>query len=175
MMNYKQIELEIQDFVKQGQHTAWEIATRCVKLLNESDSYAQSVGLKPDDVVAHLDGYLKNYAVDLESVITILQVFPIKSQWNKSLLDLLIDAEKIIKKSQKEASESEKAPRKKATLAELKEALERIKELESLLAEANSENQRLSQDNESLREQLATARGQMSELRRASREAAMAN
>ncbi len=173
MMNYKQIELEIQDFVKQGQHTAWEIATRCVKLLNESDSYAQSVGLKPDDVVAHLDGYLKNFAVDLESVITILQVFPIKSQWNKSLLDLLIDAEKIIKKAEKEANE--KAPRKKATLAELKEALERIKELESLLAEANSENQRLSQDNESLREQLATARGQMSELRRASREAAMAN
>lgn len=175
MTNYKQIELEIQDFVKQGQHTAWEIATRCVKLLNESDSYAQSVGLKPECVVAHLDGYLKNYAVDLESVITILQVFPVKSQWNKSLLDLLVDAEKIIKKSQKEASESEKAPRKMATLAELKEARKRIEELESRLAEANSQIQKLSQDNESLREQLATTKGQMSELRRASRELAMAN
>lgn len=171
--NYKKIEIEIRELVKQGQATAWEIATRCRTLLDESDSYAVAIGIKPDEVTTHLDDYLSDYCVNLSSIVTMLQVFPKKEQWNKRLGVLLNEARATIKASEK--ADQENGPRviQRAKMADLEQAKQEIKTAETRAVRAESEVDQLRKqiadlttENDKLRQQIATLKGQIAELRR---------
>lgn len=168
--NYKKIEIEIREIVLTGRGTAWDIATRCVKLLSESDSYAQAIGISPDHVVKHLDEYLADYAVNLESIVTMLKVFPEREQWNKPLLILLGEAHAVVKSQAKqEADESPQRTRSVVKKVEFEAVEKRAVTAESEAAKLRREVERLKTENELLRQQVATLKGQVAELRKSSR------
>lgn len=167
--NYKKIETEIKNLVAEGRSKIYDIATRCVLLFNDCDTYARTVGIKGDDVLAHLNGYLADFAVDLESVITLLQVFPHREQWDKPLLELLQQAEKVITGQRKE----EPVVARKRPAKELAEARKKIEELEAAVKAEVEKSNKLAAEVKRLTAQNARLEGQVTELRRAwQREAA---
>ena len=181
--NYKKIEIEIREMVQSGRQNIYEIATRCVQLFNECDNYAAAVNLNPDDVLQHLNEYLKDFAVDLSTVITLLKMFPSKEQWNKPLLDLLDDANAAIRatatdsempvrarrtytRADKETAETQIA--EQAVLLNRKDA--ELTRKDSEIERLRAENARLIAANEKLTERVAKLEGQVSELRRIAKE-----
>lgn len=166
--SYKAIEIEIRELVTGGRQNIYQISTRCVQLLNDSDNYAMAVGLKPDAVLDHLNGYLRDFAVDLESVVTLLQIFPNADQWDRPLLDLLKEAEAKVKASDTE--EPLARTRRTVKLADLEEKERIIKERDLELAKVKAENERLVATNEKLTERVAKMEGQIQELRRREKE-----
>lgn len=164
--NYKKIEIEVRDMVALGRKNIYQIATRLRTLLNDSASYAQLVGMKPDDVNDHLNGYLRDYAVDLEDICVMLNIFPDEHQWDKPLVDLLRDAEKAITPSQ--VVDDEKPPRTNNKIKRVEfDAV--VKERDESKAEsraARNEMARLIAENDQLKAEVAKLRGQVEELRR---------
>lgn len=179
--NYKKIEIEIRELVQEcrnGRASLYEIATRLVRLFNESDSYATVINMKPDSVAEHLNEYLRDFAVDLETVITLLNVFPAREQWNRPVLDMLHEARA---KVQQRASENPLPTRRTAKVAELDAAMATIQSKTSELKRTTSEldrlraeNTRLQAANDRLSEKVKTLEGQVRELRRITKETAIA-
>lgn len=168
--NYKRIEIEIRELVAGGRRNIYEIATRCVTLLNDSGTYALAIGIKPDEVIEHLDGYLKDFAVNLESVVTLLSIFPNEAQWNKPLLDLLEEAEALIrqqKADQRREEEGHVTPtRHVIKRAEYEEV---VKDRDSLKAETThwrEEALRLKAENDQLKMKCAELQGEVRALRK---------
>lgn len=167
--NYKKLEIEIRNLVQNNREMIYDIASRCVLLLNESDSYAAAIGINPDSVVEHLNGYLRDIAVDLADCVLLLKVFPHREQWNKPLLDLLQEAEAKVKADRQIDADGELKPARKTIKRVEFDAV--VKERDEAKAEArNSQNQlaRLLDENEKLKGRIAFLEGRIAELERRS-------
>ena len=170
--NYKKIELEIKDLVTQGREKLYDIATRCVTLLNDSDSYAISLHQKTEDVIARLQGYLADFNIELDECVLILKVFPDKDQWTacKNVRELFDKAAAQIRSEAKqEASEAEPTvvpSRKRVKVSEFEQV---VKERNDAIYEAKTARDRearLLAENDQLKARVATLEGQVEELRR---------
>jgi hypothetical protein len=165
--NYKKIELEIRELVTGGRQNIYQIASRCLLLLSESDSYAAAVGLNPDNVLHHLDEYLADFAVSIDDVATMLKVFPNADQWTRPLREMLNDAEKAIKAADKTERENDAVPARKVIKKVEFDAV--VKERNDAIYDATQQRTqvaRLIAENDQLKAKVATLEGQVAELRR---------
>lgn len=154
--DFKKIELELRRIIKTvrtGKNSLYEIAVRCVVLFNAQDDYASEIGIQPEDVAEHVNNmFLRDIAVDLSELITVLKVFPDKAQWDRPLLDLL-EAAKIEIRGSRPENEGLPPSRKSVKVADYEQAcadrdfFEREKKkLEERVQELESANLQLQQD-----------------------------
>lgn len=172
--NYKKIELEVRNLVQEcrnGKVSLYEIGTRLRKLHEESATYSVAIGIKPDDVLAHLNEYLSDFAVDLNSINVLMEHFPNREQWNRPVLKMLEEVQKIAAKT--ERSESPMT-RSRATIAELELERQRVKEKDSEINKLRAENTKLIEENTKLKARVTKMEGQIHELRSRTREPALA-
>ena len=163
----KQAEIDIRQLVTQGRAKIYDIAKRCLSLLDESDDYAAAIGIKPDDVVSHLNGYLRDFAVDLEDCRILMKIFPARQQWDRPLLDLLKDAEKQIKAESK-ASRDDDEPQRTRKVVKQSEFEKIVHERDEAIAEtANMQRQlaKMVAENDQLKSTVAELRGEVRVLR----------
>jgi hypothetical protein len=180
---YKQIEIEIREMIQEvrnGRNSIYGIATRCVALLNDSKNYAAEIGIQERAVVVHLDGFFRDFAINLETALELLKVFPHQSQWDRPLLFLLEEARYKCLQQKKENAAPQLKVRRQETGAELDavkipstskqaDVAEAINEPQPIneLTELREENKRLAIENKNLRKQLAETRAKLKRITRA--------
>lgn len=180
---YKQIEIEIREMIQEvrnGRNSIYGIATRCVALLNDSKNYAAEIGIQERAVVVHLDGFFRDFAINLETALELLKVFPHQSQWDRPLLFLLEEARAKCLQQKKENAAPQLKVRRQETGAELDavkipstskqaDVAEAINEPQPIneLTELREENKRLAIENKNLRKQLAETRAKLKRITRA--------
>lgn len=148
MNKYKQIEQKILNAlqnIRNSKQGLYDIATWCVELFNESDSYAEAIGINPDDVVEHINNrFLCDFAISLKEAITLLVVFPDRSDWTRPLRSMVEEAS--LKARRLESEQNLPVTRRRATLKDLEEAQKRIKDLEAQVRKLQRENSKLKKE-----------------------------
>lgn len=162
MNEYKKTEKKILDAlakIRNGKGSLYDIATWCLELFTESDTYADAIGIEPDEVVHHIESrFLKDFAVDLSEVVILMKFFPDRVQWNRPILDLLDDAHaQIAEKKREEVSEQ---PRRTRRVVKRQEHEQVQKEL----AEVQLEVKRKTQAQQETRSELDKAKDRIREL-----------
>lgn len=144
MENFQKIEKKLTKLVQEGRGNLYEIAVLCVELFTDSENYANHLGIKPREVVKRINElYLKDFAIDVETAVSLLEVYPEKHQWNRPVLDMIA--------SIKSKSNDDKKPiRRSVTLAQFEEernkriaAEKQVEELQAQLEAANKKIRRL--------------------------------
>ena len=168
--NYKKLEIEIKELVTQGRSVLYDIATRCVMLLNDCDNYAVSLNQKSEEVIERLQGYLADFNLTLDEAVLILKIFPDKPDWLKfkSVRELYDAAVAKVNADKKhEQSEANSVPQRRSIKVAEFEAV--VKERNEAAYEAKQQRDqvaRLMAENDQLRARVATLEGQVQELRR---------
>lgn len=165
MNKYKQAEQEIAKLVQQGRTKLWEIGTRCVALFNDSDAYAAEINISAESVVEHINGrFLRDFALELEDIIVLLQHFPEKSQWNRPVLDLLDEAHAKIAADKPERQHA--ATRRTVKLKEHEAVEAKLRDAEFQLERTSQSMADLRAENQELRRENARLEGRILELER---------
>ena len=162
-LNYRKIDQQIQSALanlRNGQGSLYDIAKWCVELFNASDDYAATLGIAGDAVIDRLNGYLRDFAVDLPDVVTLLAHFPKRDEWSRPLLDLLQEARAV----PSDDEEKERAPRRSVKLKQYQEVEARAKDAEYRVTRAESEIDQLRQEVADLRREKAILMGRVEQL-----------
>lgn len=139
--DYKRTEIEIREMmqaIRNGKNSIYQVAVRCVKLLNNSADYARAIGIRENAVVQHLNGFLQDFAVDVQTLLELLTHFPNADQWTKPLAQLLKDARAARTADRKQVLSNTIKVRRSATVAELDAAKRLLQEKEQELEQVKS-------------------------------------
>jgi len=139
--DYKRTEIEIREMtqaIRNGKNSIYQVAVRCVKLLNNSADYARAIGIRENAVVQHLNGFLQDFAVDVQTLLELLTHFPSAEQWTKPLAQLLKDARAARTADRKQVLSNTIKVRRSATVAELDAAKRLLQEKEQELEQVKS-------------------------------------
>lgn len=140
--NYKRLDQQIRDAIqnlRNGNGSLYDVATWCIKLFGESDSYAEAVGISGDEVLNRLNEYLRDFAVDLSNLMAIMKHFPRREQWDRPLLDLLDDTNKAIRAASKDDHDHAPITRRRVTLKEVESLTAELKDARWAASKAISE------------------------------------
>lgn len=167
-MNYRGTERKIQEALKRLRNgeggSLYDITKWCVELFNASDDYAAAVGITGDDVLDRLNGFLRDFAIDLEDAISLLKHYPDREQWNRPVLDML---DEIYEKLAEEKRQSRSGiKRRRATLREIEELEAKLKDAEYRAAKASAEVDQLRAENSELRAENRELRIRIDQLER---------
>jgi hypothetical protein len=137
--DYKRTEIEIREMtqaVRNGRVSIYQIAVRCVKLLNDSENYARAIGIRARDVIAHLNGFLQDFAVDVETLLELLTDYPNADQWIRPLAKLLEEAraKRAASKKEQTSKSAQINVRRSATIAEVATLKKQVAEKDAVIA-----------------------------------------
>jgi hypothetical protein len=154
--------------IRNGKQGLYDVVTWCVALFSESDSYAAAIGIKGDDVAAHIESrFLIDFNVELSELIVLLKVFPDREQWTRPLRTMIDEAHEQARATTSTNMQLSAArTTRRATLKELEQAETRAKSAEFQVARFNGEIDQLRAENSDLRRENLTLKGRIEELER---------